>query len=113
MFGEEIAEWLRLGNWAQQVVTLRAAALLLERTGRHAASLTLLLSLDAATPDTAWGSDASDAGAASKAARRSLSRSEGAAIETRAQQLDRAGLVAYALAELHGLHNETSMEGHL
>lgn len=101
LLGETITDWLRLGNWAQQAVTLRAAALLLARSNRHSGAVTILLGLDHVADHPAWGTEAAAIATVMDAARRSLSDAELVAAANTAADLDRVQLVTHALTALN------------
>lgn len=97
---EAIKEWERLGNWAQQAITLRAAALLTSQAGRHQTALTILLALDALTDHRPWGADADATAAAMETARCALPDDDLSSAARTAARLTRVELVAYTLSAL-------------
>jgi predicted ATPase/DNA-binding SARP family transcriptional activator len=110
LLGETITDWLRLGNWAQQAITLRAAALLLARSNRHSAAVTILFGLDHVADHAAWGAEATTIATAMEASRRSLSEADLAAARDTAADLDRVQVVTHALTALDEIQSRPDSE---
>lgn len=103
---EVIAEWQRLGNWTQQWNTLRTAAILLSRAGRHEHAYTILAALDHLADNEAWGADANAIAAAQTTARRILTTQQVAEATDHARLLSRLELVEYSTRALEQVHTD-------
>lgn len=92
-----IGHWQRLGDWTHQWPTLRTAAILLSRLGRHQSAVTVAGAVAASAPP-AYGREADDLAAVVETATAALGAATVAAAEAAGVALGPGGLVPYALA---------------
>jgi predicted ATPase/DNA-binding SARP family transcriptional activator len=91
-----IGHWQRHGDWTHQWPTLRTAAILLSRLGRHEAAVTISRAVAASAPP-AYGWEAADLDAVAAAAASTLGPGGFAAAEAAGAALGAGGAVSYAL----------------
>jgi hypothetical protein len=91
-----IGHWHRSGDWTHQWPTLRTAAILLSRLGRHEAAVTAAAAVSASAP-AAYGKEAEDLAALDAAAARDLGTAGLRAAHARGDALEPGAAVAYVL----------------